>query len=220
MTCPKCSNTGTTADQAFCGCEFGSIRRMTANRQAVHAYSARPHTDAYDDRTTPESISQQTGAIENAGSWMSWPRGNVYIGGHVSRNDCTGHFPDDTIRNCHSQILTSLSIMDRCKRRDLVRVVCSHEGCESRSQIERELDELVASKQVGLDPDWDLNSTDGDDIVYHIVKTEWQPTKEQEEACEERKKAARKSRIANLWICIGAFIALLSILYAIAQMIP
>ncbi len=132
----------------------------------------------------------------------------------------TGPFPDTEVRNCHSQILTSLSIMDRCKRRDLVRVVCSHDGCESRIQVERELDELIDSKQVGLDPGWDLNSTDGDDIVYHIVKPEWQPTKEQEAACEVRKIAAHKSRIANLWICIGAFAVFLSILYAVIWMAP
>ncbi len=130
----------------------------------------------------------------------------------------TGPFPDTEVRNCHSQILTSLSIMDRCKRRDLVRIVCSHPGCESRVQVERELDELIASKQVGLDPDWDANSTDGDDIVFHIVKPEWKPTKEQEEACEVRKRANRSAMAFNACMCAGAFLALCVMLYAIIRM--
>ncbi len=140
---------------------------------------------------------------------------NAYRTSGSDRAIATGPFPDAEVRYCHGQILCTLSLLDRCTRRDLIMRVMSHPGCESRIQIERELDELIASKQVGLDPDWDANSTDGDDIVFHIVKPEWQPTKEQEEACEVRREASRHASIINRWLCVCAFLILCAILYAI-----
>ncbi len=128
---------------------------------------------------------------------------------------CSGPFPDDSMQPCAGQILTSLSLMERCSRRVLVRVVCSHPGCESVEQVDRELEDLIAAKKVGIEPDWD--SLGGwDDIVYHIATSEAPLTKEQEAACKMQKM--RGNRRYNIGMLLGAVALFVgAVLYAVAH---
>ena len=82
------------------------------------------------------------------------------------------------------QLLTSVSLMDRCKRADLIRVVMSHPGCDWRELVEVSLDMLISEGSIGIS----YGITADDDEVFYIEKLE-------PESPEDEREYARACRI-------------------------
>ncbi len=95
-----------------------------------------------------------------------------------------------------AQILTCISLMDRCDREKLVKVVMSHPGCEDADLVHCVLDWLIEEGAIGIEH----AITVADDVVFYIEKEA--ATSEEDERAYAR--ACRIHRWRRRWWAVRA----------------